>query len=82
MAGFSEVEIPELPSDPNEGDLSILGNGSFGTLIISGITTVGLGTTSLPTNSQLTFELTSDTNLRLKVRGTDGILRSANITLS
>lgn len=50
--------------------------------IIVGIATVGLGTTSLPSNSQLTFELTSNTNLRIKVRGTDGILRLANITLA
>lgn len=53
-----------------------------GNTLITGITTVGLGTTSSPSNSQLTFELTSNTNLRIKVRGTDGILRSANITLA
>lgn len=53
------------------------------TTSISGITTVGLGTTSNPYyNSQLSFELTSNTNLRIKVRGTDGVLRSANISLS
>jgi len=51
--------------------------------LISGITTVGLAATSTPpSNSQLSFELISDTNLRIKVRGTDGVLRSANITLS
>lgn len=48
----------------------------------AGIATVGLGTTSSPTNSQMSFELTSNTNLRIKVRGTDGVLRSANITLA
>jgi len=54
-----------------------------GTALITGITTVGLGSTSTPpSNSQLSFELTSDTNLRIKVRGTDGVLRSANITLA
>lgn len=52
-------------------------------LNVTGIATVGLGTTSSPPeNSQLSFELTSNTNLRIKVRGTDGVLRSANITLS
>jgi hypothetical protein len=51
-------------------------------LIVSGIATVGLGTTSAPpSNSQMSFELTSNTNLRIKVRGTDGVLRSGNITL-
>ena len=54
-----------------------------GTALITGIATVGLGTTSTPpSNSQMSFELTSDTNLRVKVRGTDGILRSGNITLA
>ena len=53
------------------------------TTIISGITTIGLGNTSSPAfNSQMSFELTSNTNLRIKVRGTDGVIRSANITLS
>jgi hypothetical protein len=53
-----------------------------GDTLISGITTVGLGVTSTPpSNSQLSFELTSNTNLRIKVRGTDGVLRTANITL-
>lgn len=48
-----------------------------------GVTTVGLGTTSTPQiNYQLSFELTSATNLRLKVRSSDGVLRSANITLA
>jgi hypothetical protein len=54
-----------------------------GTSLITGITTVGLGSTSTPpNNSQLSFELITDTNLRIKVRGSDGVLRSANITLS
>lgn len=56
----------------------------FGTqLNLIGIATVGLGTTSTPqSNSQMSFELTSNTNLRIKVRGSDGVLRSANITLA
>lgn len=55
----------------------------LGTSLITGVTTIGLGNTSTPANnSQMSFELTSDTNLRIKVRGTDGVLRSANITLS
>lgn len=53
-----------------------------GDALISGISTVGLGTTSSPQNSQLTFELTSNTNLRIKVRGTDGIVRFSDITLA
>ena len=54
-----------------------------GNTLITGITTVGLANTSTPpNNSQLSFELISNTNLRIKVRGTDGVLRSANITLA
>jgi len=54
-----------------------------GDVLVSGITTIGLGTTSTPPNTQqLSFELTSNTNLRFKVRGSDGVLRSGNITLS
>lgn len=53
-----------------------------GNTLITGIATVGLGTTSSPSNSQLSFELTSNTNLRIRVRGTDGVVRTANITLA
>jgi hypothetical protein len=54
-----------------------------GSTLITGITTVGLGTTSTPpSNSQMSFELITDTNLRIKVKGSDGVLRSANITLA
>lgn len=54
-----------------------------GGLIVSGVSTVGLGSTSnLTQNSTLSFELTSDTNLRIRVRGSDGVIRSANLTLS
>jgi hypothetical protein len=58
--------------------LSVVGDS-----LVTGIATVGLGTTSTPpSNSQMSFELTSNTNLRVKVRGTDGVLRSGNITLT
>ena len=54
-----------------------------GDVLVSGITTIGLANTSTPpNNSQMSFELTSDTNLRFKVRGSDGVLRSGNITLA
>lgn len=54
-----------------------------GDALISGISTVGLGTTSSPPqNSQLTFELISNTKLRIKVRGTDGVIRMSDITLA
>lgn len=54
-----------------------------GSLVVSGVSTVGIASTSsLTVNSTLSFELTSNTNLRVRVRGTDGVIRSANLTLS
>ena len=75
------VTANSINSDSVSADLiSISG---LTTTFISGITTVGLGTTSNPPyNAQMSFELTSNTNLRIRVRGTDGVLRMANITLS
>lgn len=62
--------------------LSVSGVSTLGALI-TGIATVGLANTSTPpNNSQLSFELISDTQLRIKVRGSDGVLRSADITLA
>ena len=37
---------------------------------------------TLAENSQMVFNLTSNTNLRISVRGTDGTTRTANITLA
>lgn len=37
---------------------------------------------SLATNRQMVMNLTSDTNLRISVRGSDGVTRVANITLA
>lgn len=37
---------------------------------------------TLSTNSQMVFSLTSNTNLRVSVRGTDGVTRVANMTLA
>lgn len=55
----------------------------IGNLNITGVSTVGLSNTSnLTSNSSFTFELTSNTTLTLKVRGSDGIVRSGIITLS
>jgi len=54
-----------------------------GGLIVSGVSTISVSPTSnLTQNSTLSFELTSNTNLRISVRGTDGVIRSADLTLS
>jgi hypothetical protein len=46
------------------------------------ISTVPATPPTLAANSQMVFNLTSDTNLRISVRGTDGTTRTANITLA
>jgi hypothetical protein len=52
-------------------------------LNITGVSTFALTPTSnLIEDSTLTFELVDDTTLAIKVRGTDGVIRSANILLS
>lgn len=54
-----------------------------GNVRISGVSTVGLGSTSSPTvNSTMSFELTNDTTLTVRVRGTDGTVRTGTISLS
>jgi hypothetical protein len=46
------------------------------------IQTVPTTPPTLDTNGQMVFNLTSNTNLRVSVRGSDGVTRTANITLA
>ena len=47
------------------------------------ITAPGIGTTLTPTNNgDLTFETTSNTSVTLKLKGSDGVVRSVSLTLS
>lgn len=46
------------------------------------ITKVSTTPPTLATNSTMTFNLTSDTNVRISARGSDGVTRVANITLA
>ncbi len=67
------------------GNLDVVGFATFktGAVILGTGVTIGLGATaSLQANSTLTFVLTSNTNLRVSVRGTDGVIRFSNITLA
>ena len=55
----------------------------IGNSIITGVSTVGLSSTSTPTsNSSFSFELTNNTTLTVRVRGTDGVVRTGIITLA
>ncbi len=55
-----------------------------GSLSVGGSIVAGLSGSapSLSTNSTMTFELTSNTTLSVKVRGTDGTTRTGTLTLS
>lgn len=54
-----------------------------GGLNVSGISTFKVGSGSnLTTNSTLTFELIGDSILSIKVRGSDGVIRTSSIFLS
>lgn len=46
------------------------------------ISNVAASAPTLSTNRTMVFNLTSDTNLRISVRGSDGVTRTANITLA
>lgn len=65
-------------SNGNVGTLRAFDIDSNGNLIQSAPTTPP----SLTANGQMVFNLTSNTNLRVSVRGSDGVTRTANITLS
>jgi len=53
-----------------------------GSLNVTGVSTVGLSSTSTPTsNSSFSFELTNNTTLTVRVRGTDGVVRTGMILL-
>jgi hypothetical protein len=68
-------------------------SGAAGTLITSAeymridaggnlIPTLSSSVPALSANLQLVMNLTSDTNLRISVRGSDGVTRTANLTLA
>lgn len=64
------------------GDPEDINNFETVNFIATGISTIGIGTTTSPDNSQLSFELASNTTLRVRVRGTDGVVRVGIVTLS
>ena len=66
-----------IDNTAGSANLAISGN-----LNVSGISTFKVASSpNLTVNSTLSFKLTSNTNLRVYVRGTDGVTRSADLTL-
>jgi hypothetical protein len=54
-----------------------------GNTIVTGIATVGLTSSTNPTsNSSFSFELTNNATLTIRVKGTDGVVRTGIVTLS
>lgn len=82
-AGIVTVGTYSTISDPSLTSLDTTPNIEIDTLTVTGVSTLGLSTVATtPSNETISFELSSDTNLRIRVRGGDGVLRTANITLS
>ena len=92
--GFTKREIPELPPDPNSGNFRIAGLGSFGSLSVSGIASVGenltvagistLGLSSVATapefNYTMSFELLNNDEITIRVKCSDGTTRIGVVT--
>ena len=61
-----------LLAAPSDGEVHLLGD-----------TTVQVSSSHNPGNvGELVFEATNDTTLKVKVKGSDGVVRSATLTLS
>jgi hypothetical protein len=72
----SNSAAPAISLDPTTANSLVVN--SSGSVIIAARATPP----SLSTNGTMVFALTSNTNLRISVRGTDGTTRVANITLA
>ena len=91
-------ETPAPPGQRNiETVVEVRGNGNVGigttnpiakfnvvgNSVLSGITTLGITSTTNPTtNSTMSFELTDNNTLTVRVRGTDGVVRTGIVTLA
>lgn len=78
--GIATTSLPRIGIGTTNPSAKLHVNGD---VILTGVTTISLGSTSTPpSNSQMSFELTSNTNLRIKVKDSTGVIRTANITLT
>jgi len=70
-------------TDPGTGKLHVAGTFSTTGASTFGAVTLSPAASATPaSNGQLTFEATSNTSLTIKMRGTDGTVRSVVLTLS
>lgn len=70
------VEGLNLRFNTNNGNAVIIDN------LGNTVSNVNSAVPALGTNNRMVFNLTSNTNLRISVRGSDGVTRVANITLA
>jgi hypothetical protein len=97
FAGLSSITPAPVGERNIETIVEVRGNGNVGVgttnpsarfnvvgnSVFSGITTLGLTSTTSPTtNSTMSFELTDNNTLTVRVRGTDGVVRTGIVTLS
>ena len=84
--GQTFTALFEVNSNGNVGVGTSVPSAKFqvvGNAMITGIATVGLGTTSSPAiNSSMSFELTNNTTLTVRVRDSGGTIRTGTITLT
>jgi hypothetical protein len=83
--GQTFTAIFEVNSNGNVGVGTPVPNSTLhvqGNTLITGITTLGLSSSSSPTiNSTMSFELTNNNTLTVRVKGTDGTVRTGTIAL-
>lgn len=83
-SGTGATAVNFFGTQSNHAQCFITNNVERGRFTAAGdfITNVNGTAPTLGTNSTMSFELTSNTSLKIVVRGTDGVTRSATLTLS
>jgi hypothetical protein len=88
--GIAFIKSSDSPADfatislngTNTSTIFIDNTAGSANLNVSGNLIIGVDSSpTLTVNSTLSFELTSNTNLRVQVRGTDGVTRFVDLTL-
>ena len=76
------VTLTELASTSGNATVSVSNTSAEVDIVGNLVTTVNSSAPTLSVNKTLSFQLVSDTSLKILVRGSDGTTRSATLTLS
>ena len=76
------VTLTELTSTSGNATVSVSNTSAEVDIVGNLVTTVNSSAPTLSVNKTLSFQLVSDTSLKILVRGSDGTTRSATLTLS